>query len=60
MGSTTERMTMTASCSVNEDKVEELSTRGEFTKRSVFCARLEALRDLCPDFPFKAGSTTYC
>jgi len=51
---------MTASCSVNEDKVEELSTSGEFTKDSVFCARLEALRDLCPDFPFNAGSTTYC
>ena len=51
MASTTERMTMTASCSVN--KVEELSTSGEFTKGPVFCGRLEALRDLCPDFPFR-------
>jgi len=52
---------VTASCSVNEDEVKELSGNGEF-KRGVFCARLEALRDrqcwvveigekvdLCPD-----------
>ena len=61
------RVMVTASCSVNKDEVKELSASGGFKGGAIFCARLEALRDrqcwvvdLCPDFPFKAGSTTYC
>ena len=34
-------MMVTASCSVNEDKVKELSPSGEFKRGVAFCARLE-------------------
>jgi len=39
------RVMVTASCSVNKDKVKLLSTNGEFKGGAIFCARLEALRD---------------
>jgi len=63
-------MMVTASCSVNEDKVKELLPSGEFKGGIALCARLEdrqcwvvetseksSVQTLI-SFPFKAESTT--